>query len=130
MLKRLVSYHAWLLLAVSAGFPVAAQQHSPDHMRCMNEASSFSPDAQIGCCTAVLQSGRETAANRAVAYNNRGFAYANKKDFDRAIADYNEAIKLDPRYAGAYVNRGVAHGEKRDLDRAVADFTEAIRLKP
>ena len=31
------------------------------------------------------------------AYNNRGLAYRAKGDYDHAIADYNEAIRLDPR---------------------------------
>ena len=49
---------------------------------------------------------------------------------DRAIADYNEAIRLDPKYRLAFHNRGVAWRDKDDFDRAIADYTEAIRLDP
>ena len=66
----------------------------------------------------------------APAYNNRGLAWRDKGDLDRAIADYNEAIRLDPKYAFAYNNRGFAWRAKGDLDRAIADYTEAIRLEP
>src|SRR5215468_3408886 len=55
------------------------------------------PDQSIAACARVIADDSETAANRAVAYKNRGNAYYNKKDYDRAIADYSEAIKLDPR---------------------------------
>ena len=65
-----------------------------------------------------------------LAYNNRGNAYGDKGDYDRAIADYNEAIRLDPKYASAYYNRGIAYDDKGDHDRAIADYDEAIRLDP
>ena len=36
-------------------------------------------------------------------------AYAHKGDHDRAIQDYNEAIRLNPQFASAFNNRGVAY---------------------
>jgi len=87
-------------------------------------------DTQIGSCTALIQSSQETAHNRAFAYNNRGNAYYRKGDFDTALADYNAAIQLDPKYTFAYYNRGGAWRNKGDLDRAIADYSEAIRLDP
>ena len=64
------------------------------------------------------------------AYSNRGNAWYNKKEFDKAIADYTEAIRLDPEYAMAYNNRGRAWQQKGEFDKAIADYTEAIRLDP
>jgi tetratricopeptide (TPR) repeat protein len=66
----------------------------------------------------------------ALAFVNRGIAYARKGDHDRAIADYNEAIRLDPKNALAFANRGLAYERKGDHDRAIADYNEAIRLDP
>ena len=57
-------------------------------------------------------------------------AYGNKGEHDKAIADYTEAIRLNPKYAEAYYNRGVAYEDKGEHDKAIADFTEAIRLDP
>ena len=48
----------------------------------------------------------------------------------RALADLNEAIRLDPAYACAHTNRGRVYAIKRDLDRAMADYDEAIRIDP
>ena len=49
---------------------------------------------------------------------------------DRAIADYSEALRIDPDYAAALYNRGIAWRHKGDLDRAIADYDQAIRLNP
>jgi tetratricopeptide (TPR) repeat protein len=49
---------------------------------------------------------------------------------ERAIADYDEAIRLDPKYATAYYNRGVIYGDIGQRERAIADYDEAIRLDP
>ncbi|MDR1836328.1 MAG: tetratricopeptide repeat protein, partial [Treponema sp.] len=69
--------------------------------------------------------------NFADAYYGRGLAYYEKRDWDRAIADYTQAIRINPNFAIAYHNRGSAyHNGKRDYDRAIADYTEAIRLNP
>jgi tetratricopeptide (TPR) repeat protein len=53
-----------------------------------------------------------------------------KGDTDRAIADYNEGVRLNPKYAVAFYNRGNAYSRKGDTDRAIADYSEAIRLYP
>ena len=51
-------------------------------------------------------------------------------DLDRAIANFNEAIRLNQNDAVAYYDRGYAYSHKGDYDRAIADFTESIRLDP
>ncbi len=61
---------------------------------------------------------------------NRGVALAEKRDHDRAIVEYNEAVRVDPKNANAYYNRAISWGNKRDYDRAIADYGEAIRLNP
>jgi tetratricopeptide (TPR) repeat protein len=53
-----------------------------------------------------------------------------RDDFDAAIADCSEAIRLDPKYVNAYCNRGAAYGNKREYDNAIADYNEAIDLDP
>jgi tetratricopeptide (TPR) repeat protein len=40
-----------------------------------------------------------------------------------AIADYNQAIQLNPKYAKAFNNRGFAYNNKGEYDRAIADYT-------
>jgi tetratricopeptide (TPR) repeat protein len=48
--------------------------------------------------------------------------------YDRAIADYTQAIRLDPDYAVVYNDRGIAYYSKGDYDHAIEDYTQAIHL--
>jgi tetratricopeptide (TPR) repeat protein len=66
----------------------------------------------------------------AAAYNARSISYGAKGNYDRAIADYDQVIALDPKLALAFTNRGIAYAAKGDYDRAIADHNEAIRLNP
>ena len=68
-----------------------------------------------------------TSADR---YAGRAFVYRNGGDWDRAIADFSEAIRLDPKEPGRYASRGDVWDEKSDYDRAMADFDKAISLNP
>ena len=64
------------------------------------------------------------------AYTNRGWAYASKSQFDRAIADFDKAIEINPRHANAYTNRGLAYEEKKLRDKAIADYRAALKIVP
>src|SRR5262245_48009708 len=57
-----------------------------------------------------------------------GRRYYRDREFDKAIADFSEAIQLDPKSTDALLNRGLAYEQKREYDRAIADFSEVIRL--
>lgn len=70
------------------------------------------------------------ADNDAAAYYQRAFSWYSKGDHDRAIKDYDEAIRLDPRYAVAFNFRGLAWNAKGDFDKAISDYSEAVRLDP
>ena len=63
-------------------------------------------------------------------YNNRGFAYKVTGDLDRSIADYTQAIQLNPKLAKAYSNRCWAYFSKGNTDQAIADCNQAIELNP
>ena len=52
------------------------------------------------------------------------------KDFDLALSDCNQAIRLAPRDPSVYSNRGTVWQNKREYDKAIADYDEAIRIDP
>jgi S1-C subfamily serine protease len=71
-----------------------------------------------------------TPATNAKAYFDNGVAALGKLDYEKAIIDFTEAIRLDPSYALAYVSRGDASTSHGNLDDAIRDYNEAIRMIP
>ncbi len=59
------------------------------------------------------------------ALNRRASAWRFRGEYDAALKDMNEAIRLSPNSA-AFNNRGLIWHAKRDFDRAIADFSKAI----
>ena len=64
-------------------------------------------DRRIASCTHVLNDINKNAHDRAVAFSNRGLAWHDKRKRIRALADYSEAVGLNPKLAPAYYGRGV-----------------------
>ncbi len=81
-------------------------------------AVSDSPEAE----TFTLQDSR--------AYNKRGLAHINMRNFEQAIYDYTKAIELDRHYAEAYNNRSAAHLMMENYARAVLDCNWTLELAP
>jgi len=66
--------------------------------------------------------------NLAFAYNNRGYLYYTyQKDYEKALADYNKSLSIDPTFHRAYSNRGVLYYNTNRVELALADFTNAIK---
>jgi lipoprotein NlpI len=99
------------------------------NMELCNGSDRASLDARIEGCTALIQASQGTTA-LAIAYNNRGNAYAAKADYDRAIEDFDKSIKLNATYAKPFNNRGVAYLKKAEYDLAIEAFDAAVKLNP
>ncbi len=93
------------------------------------DCDSSDPNRRIEACTATIQKTRNKFFLGG-AYNNRAGAYMAKGDFDRAMADYDMAVQLNPTVAAAWLNRGTLWLRKENFDRAIADHTRAIELDP
>jgi tetratricopeptide (TPR) repeat protein len=73
---------------------------------------------------------KQDPLENAEAYYQRGRKHEQEQQFDLALADYTEALRLDPKLARAWSDRGWLHYRKGLLDQAVTDYDEAIRLEP
>ncbi|MBI4825474.1 MAG: tetratricopeptide repeat protein [Nitrospirae bacterium] len=65
-----------------------------------------------------------------MAYTNRGIAYDRAGDVQKALADYDRSIKIDPKYVKPYNNRGVLYVSMKKYDEAMKDYNRAIELDP
>jgi tetratricopeptide (TPR) repeat protein len=74
----------------------------------------------------VIAQGYESAT----AYNNRGLSFDEMGQQDKAMADFERAIALDPRNYFAYNNRGMVFGRNGQYQRSVESFLKAIAVNP
>jgi tetratricopeptide (TPR) repeat protein len=93
-----------------------------------------SGDTAIEACTRAIDSKKFNGAKQkrvlSLLYTNRGVEYEIMKEYDKAIADHDQAIKIDPKNPAPYNNRGNACLGKLDYEHALADFDMAVKLNP
>jgi tetratricopeptide (TPR) repeat protein len=81
-------------------------------------------------CANCGKTAAEVRPGSAKEYFRRGTAYGEEGDYDRAIDDLIEVIRLDPDDAAAYRNRGFAYAEQGRGAEAIQDLETALRLAP
>jgi len=131
MLRRisLVCFALIVMLAVPEKW-AAAQSSRLSNADLCNGMDRRSPESQIIGCSALIKSGVNTPKVLAMAYNNRGNAFSDIGEYERAIQDYAESINLDSRDPKPLNNRGVAYQKRGEYDRAIEDFDAAIAIDP
>ncbi len=87
-------------------------------------------DTGMRACTHMIESGQYAGKNLAYVYRGRGYWKDRKGDYDAALEDFNEAIRLDPAHVEGYDYRSSAWKNKGNYERAIADLDMSIRLDP
>ncbi len=69
-------------------------------------------------------------SSNAMAYHNMGYIYlVYKKEYENAIAQFSEAIKINPKYYQAYSNRGLAYELLKNKAKAKENYQEALKIE-
>src|SRR6266404_4047452 len=97
---------------------------------CVAAAASNDADKIIAICGALIDDEKTLKADRIKALIARAGAYDRKEMIDRAIGDYDTALRLDPTLADIFNIRGELWRRKDDRPRALQDFAAAIKLNP
>ena len=122
--------YAWFRHTVERGIQQAElkreQEQKAAEAKAQRKADAAEQERQARAA-ADAEAKRKTEAER---QRKEGVAADNAGDHDKALANLNEAIRLNPNNAIAFYDRGLTYSNKRDFDRAIADYDEAIRLNP
>lgn len=65
-----------------------------------------------------------------LAFNNRGRVYEHRRQFDLAMADYKEAVRINPTYAKTHKNMGMIYEGMGDIEAAIEAYSKAIQINP
>jgi Tfp pilus assembly protein PilF len=114
---------AIVALLLAGTFEVRA---ADDAKTCVRESG----DAAMDACSRAIKSSRLTGHALARLYLSRGVEQRAKQDYDLALADFAEALKIDKKYADAFFNRCSIYNFKKEYDSALAECSQAIKLGP
>jgi len=115
------------ILAITA--PCAAQDVNQLMSQCAGKHGE-TDDEMITACTTLVALPQLDTRQRSLAYSYRASGYQLKNELDRALADANEAIRLDPKVPVYFVDRSNSYVNLKQFDLAIRDLDEALRLDP
>ena len=120
---RRFTWPAWsLAAALLLTTPAAAD----DASTCHNASGSTA----LNACNRAIGSNRYSGNDLAKLYTSRGVELKMANRLMEAIADYDQAIALNPTDHFAFNNRANARRDNKDIAGAIDDYTEALRLDP
>lgn len=99
-------------------------QPPPEMATCSSPLTSA--DERIAACTRAIASGGLTPDNQAVAFCDRGTGYQLKRQTALALADFDEAVRLEPEAVTVHICRGDAEIMRDAFDKAIEHYDQEI----
>lgn len=87
------------------------------------------PDA-LSDCNTVLRRGDKKDANYSQVLVDRGLLRLRQGSYDKAISDFDDALKMSPKNARALYARGLAKARKNQVADSQADLAAATAIEP
>lgn len=126
----LAGFAGRVILVCVGSYPYSAMAQQPADWQACNIADPSAAAAKIAGCTSALAGDGQSPWQLAFAFGNRALAYTWQNDTDRAIADFSEAIRIDPDLPNWRYARAMQYEKKGQYQLALADLNAAIRLRP
>jgi tetratricopeptide (TPR) repeat protein len=116
---------AFLVVLGFGGATALANVIDPS-LDCLSEDN----ERRISGCSAMIETPGLPPEQLSVAYGLRALGYSLKGWFDKAVADYDKAIGLNPDFAAALNNRAWAYYKLGRPQQGVGDVERALELAP
>jgi tetratricopeptide (TPR) repeat protein len=131
-IRHVTAVVLWLAVAphMASAATVEPTGEQIDSAACMAALTADDDDKVIASCAALIGNDKAPKADRVRAAMARATAYDRKGEIDRAIADDDTALRLDPTLADVFNARGELYRRKGDRVQALSDFGAAVKLDP
>ena len=132
LIRNLLIGMSLVIVLPHAAFAAASEtvDQKVDSAPCVAAVTANDDDQIVAICGPLIDSEKTVKADRVKALIARAGVYDRKDQIDRAIGDYDTALRLDPTLADIFNARGELRRKKGDRPRALADFSAAIKLDP
>jgi hypothetical protein len=98
--------------------------------QCAGNSADATADAMLAACSAMIDGGRENGGRLAEIYANRAKAWHANAQFNAAIGDFDQALRLAPQKVEALQGRCMSRAVVGQLLQALADCDQALKIRP
>jgi len=117
----------FLIALISVNTLIAAESANED---LLTRAKATYAGGNVDAALALATKAIEAKPSDVRPYLVRAQFYDHSRELPKALTDYNQALKLDPKLAQTWQLRGLVHFKLAHLDESIADFDRFIELMP